>query len=358
LTQTGGGGNPNPPPPPPPAAVISGRVTGFKAPRPLQTGESLQARVFLAETSFYDGPPYNAPDMTGETWQINADGDSYTLFSASGIVATYAVFGIYNSTTQAFDPYLMGLARGISANPALPVMNADIELDIHLDMTVPVTVQGALSYDGGAAPNSLYGWLNLGDEGYVPNPNNWQAGTTSSTSITSTNPQQAFPNFPELDGSNFVFLNMSSAPSGSAQSFYFTSQPGDLTQGLSIGPMYPMPQFTDPTAASTQNGWDGILSWAVDPGPAPDITQVSIIASTSTGSVLVWSVMLPGSQTQVQLPADALQTLQTTYAGDMMFALLSSSNSPKFDYNQWTYDVLSGSSWTSYTSALSDGFTP
>jgi len=54
-----GGGEPSSGPPPAgtPASLISGRVTGFKAPRPLQPGERLEARVFVSVPSpFWSAP--------------------------------------------------------------------------------------------------------------------------------------------------------------------------------------------------------------------------------------------------------------------------------------------------------------
>ena len=44
--------------------------------------------------------------------------------------------------------------------------------------------------------------------------------------------------------------------------------------------------------------------------------------------------------------------------GTDLFAVLFSSRSPKFSYNQWTYDVLSGASWSAYTIAVSELFRP
>jgi hypothetical protein len=183
-------------------------------------------------------------------------------------------------------------------------------------------------------------------------------GTASATSISSTNPQLIFPNFPELDGSNFVFMDEAHDPTGILSSNFFTRQPGDLTQGLTVGPLLPIPTFTDPTATSTLNGWDGTLSWVVDPGPTPDIQQATIFQPTLFGDVTVWNVILPGNETQVILPPAALESLQQNYAGQTLYVELQGSRSSKFDYNQWTYDTLNLTAWTSYVQILSVPFSP
>jgi hypothetical protein len=76
------------------------------------------------------------------------------------------------------------------------------------------------------------------------------------------------------------------------------------------------------------------------------------------GNVTVWSMVLPGTENQVVLPQAAVAKLLREEAGNQLFVVIFSSRAPKFAYNQWTYDGLSGVSWSSYTIALSPGFTP
>ena len=52
-----------------------------------------------------------------------------------------------------------------------------------------------------------------------------------------------------------------------------------------------------------------------------------------------------------------MQKLRNEEMGPL-FVVIYSSRSPKFAYNQWTYDTLSGVSWSSFTIALGSGFTP
>ena len=77
-----------------------------------------------------------------------------------------------------------------------------------------------------------------------------------------------------------------------------------------------------------------------------------------TGPVSVWNMVLPGTETQVDLPAPAVQALRQSEAGNTLFVVMYSSRAPKFSYNQWTYDTLSGVSWSSFTIGVSSSFTP
>lgn len=364
ITRTGGGGgNPSTgmPPPNPPPSVISGRVTGFKAPRPLTNDEALEARVFVSQNSFYAGPPFSGPPSHNqEKWVITQDGAQYLVFTNAGLHATYAVMGITNKLTGVFQPYLMGVCRGITTSPDNPATNQDIVLDMHLDLTVPITIDSPISISPGAglppqpALNQVYAWLDLGAEGFIPNPNNWGTGTASSSSVTGVGATLSFPNFPRLDGSNFVFLNLAVGATQTPYSAYFRRQPGDMSQGVTIGPMLPVLELTQPSAA----GFNGTLAWNIAAGPVPQLHSVEIVKPTLFGNLTLWSVVLPGAEKQVVLPAPAVQQLRDEQAGEMLYVVVYSSLSPKFSYNQWTYDTLSGVSWSAFTVAVTGPFSP
>ncbi len=355
-----GGGEPSMGPPPTgvPPSVISGRVTGFKIPRPLYPGERMEARVFVAQTSLYATPPFRAPGArTQEKWQVTVEGGAYSVFTSAGLRAVYAIFGVNDLTTNHFTPFLMGVKRGVTTSPDAPAKNEDIVLDMYLDVTVPVTIDGLLNFPTSLgitlpATNSVYAWLDLGAEGFIPNPNNWDTGGASASSVTGSGASLSFPNFPHLDGSNFIFLNEAASIDNYPVSYYFRRQPGDLTAGVTIGPMLPAPNIQQPKTT-----FNGTISWTVDPGPVPDIHQVQILKLTLLGPLSVWSMVLPGAETQVTLPAPAVAKLHSEEMGPL-FVVIYSSRSPKFAYNQWTYDTLSGVSWSSFTMALSSGFTP
>lgn len=357
IARTGGGepGSGTPPPGVPPSS-IAGRVTGFKSPRPLAPGERLEARVFVAQLSLYAGPPFaGAPDRSRDKWQIVQDGGDYLVYTGAGLRAVYAVLGI--TTGSSFTPVAMGLKRGITTSPDNPATGKDIVLDMQLDVTVPVTIDSPLEFTGPFGPepgiNALYAWLELGAEGFVPNPNNWDTGRAATSSVSSTSPNLTFPSFPRLDGSNFIFLNESAGTQSYPVSYYFRRQPGDLTRGVTIGPMLPTPRINQPAGSFT-----GTIAWTMAAGAVPNLHNIQILRPSLFGNTVVWSMVLPGTETMVQVPQAAVDKLNREEAGNQLFVVIFSSRAPKFAYNQWTYDTLSGVSWSSYTIALSGGFVP
>ncbi|MGQ0505198.1 MAG: IPT/TIG domain-containing protein [Myxococcaceae bacterium] len=239
ITRTGGDGDPSPATGGLEASVISGTVSGFKPPRPLASDEVLEARVFVSQRSVYEGPPYYTPSFQGFTWVLSQDGGKFTLYTRAGLWAVYAVLGVKNKTAFTFTPYVWGIKRGVTTSPDAPASDVVVTLDTLLDMNIPITVDNPLNIDGSAATNAVYAWLDLGAEGLIPNPTNWDTGTRGISGVLTPNPTFSFPTFPRLDGSNFLFLNVASGLGGSPQSLYYRRQPGDLTQGLTIGPMLP-----------------------------------------------------------------------------------------------------------------------
>jgi len=370
-----GGGEPSSGPPPAgtPASLISGRVTGFKAPRPLQPGEVLEARVFVSVPSPFWGAPFGEEyPRDGETWVVTQDGGNFLVATSAGLRAVYAYFGIADNQAGTFTPYRMGVRRNVPASPDTPGANQDIILDMALDVTVPVTIDQPVTYPGGVAGlHGLYAWLDLGAEGFVANPYNTAArgssrsgpggtGTGQGTVITSPGTPVSFPGFPQLDGSNFLFVAHAQEPTGALSglpySYAFRRQPGDLSLGVTVGPLLPVPTVTAPDYPSVM--FDGTVSWARATGTLPDVQEVKIVKLTMMGLVTLWQVVLPGTETTVTLPQPAVAALRATEPTTVLYVLHYGSRSPRFGYAQWTYDALSPLGWSSYTVSLSDGFFP
>lgn len=345
----------NPPDVSPPSAsgnpaFISGHVSGFKLPRPLASHETEWAEVWVVPQSVYATPPFNSPvspqvrDARGERWKVTTDGGAYTVMTGSGLRALYAVYGIYDRNTEAFTPVLMGIRRGINADQARPAVNQKIVLDIHLDQTVPVRLDPPVLVPGTEeqAPTRVQAWLELGAEGVIP------VG-----GVTMTSPAGQLLRLPRVDGDALLFAARAQAVPDGPLSTTFRKQLGDLSKGVSIGPMLGLPRLTEPVES-----FAGRISWELQATPDADLARLDLARfSPLTGYYSsVWSVVLPGSQRSAQMPANLFaKLLSDATEDDQLYVSLTFSRAARFDYAYWSYGSFSQDGWTSWTQ-LSQSF--
>lgn len=330
------------------AAIISGRVTGFKLPRPLRSGETAVAEVWVAPSSVYSTPPTGwmaspqARDARGERWRITQDGGTYSVFASKGLRAVYAVFGILEHRTQKFTPVLLGVRRGVMADSAEPAVDKDIVLDVHLDASVPITVESAPMNEPMLRPalNETYAWLELGGEGVIP-----------LGKATSEEPQLVLSGLPRLDGSNFVFLNRSSRFGGTPESHCFRKQLGDLSAGVTIGPMLGLLRIVEPGLGRS---FSGTISWSLGQGPPADLARLTLSYMSATNYSTLWQVVLPGAETSVSLPPNVMEILEAGGENGKLFLSFTAVRAPRFDYHHWSYSHFSLTSWTCWTSGSAE----
>ena len=400
LTPNSGHGGTAPPSPPPAfvggangsAAPPLGRVCGFKLPPDVQLGknQTAEARVAITSPSITYLPPFSS----GPSYQeVTQDCGTYSLPSRPGSVSVYAVFGIKTSTTDpgtgqtssTFKPYLMGITRGVevpgispptcSANQSCPggytcgqkqfdpsqpnafaycqcntdaacpngqfcnaaggcqpPLHADVILSMHMDQSIPATIIQPPTSPDGQTLHSAYSYLDLGADGAI------YLGQVQGTS-----PTFSFTRQPELPGDGFVFLDMASDNGAYPLSIFYRRQLGDLSTGVNIGPMQPFTRIVSPAPGGALTG--GRIQWSYDGGLTPDVVIMQV---TEPGflSRPLWEVILPGSETQVSVPPDALAQMKAASALQLS---VTSALSPRFDFDHFSYGQLGLGAWTSFT---------
>ncbi len=344
--QMNDGGPPSPPQPGQPPATFTGTVCGFKvAPDfQLQSGQDLEARVFISYPYVYAAPPFGFPE-TGA--KVASDCGSFDISTTQfGPLALYAQFGVADNVNSTFTPLLMGVTRGLTASPGATT-TANIVLDMHLDMSIPITVVPADAPPGQMVVNAVYSYLDLGGEGVVP------LAETESTDNTFV-----FANHPRVDGDGLLFLNLAGVldpASGSVSapySFFYRRQYGDPEAGVTIGPMLAFSQLTSPPEGGT---FAGNLAWTFLGGQQADVAQVSVEEPAGLSMKPIWDVVVPGSDLSVALPQSALGSIDP---GQTMFWTLTTADTPRFDFNDFGYQQLYVNSWTSFTQNYASFNTP
>jgi hypothetical protein len=72
----------------------------------------------------------------------------------------------------------------------------------------------------------------------------------------------------------------------------------------------------------------------------------------------LWEIIVPGSQTEVQIPADLLQQIvagvsSASGSTNYLFWEISTAHAPRFDYAFFSYADLNNQAWTSFQTTVS-----
>ncbi|HEY0839645.1 MAG TPA: IPT/TIG domain-containing protein [Vulgatibacter sp.] len=329
------GGEPSPPPPPPPVGILTGKVFGFKRPptRELQENEVEVAKVSIAAPNIWRAPPFDDP---APEFLVGAEGEEYGFqFTGSGFVTVYATYGILNTETGEFEKLLLGVTRGAKV-VAEETHTADIILDTRLDLHVPITLDNPPSFRGAVGSTDVYGFLDLGGDGVIP------VGEARSFGATGSSAQMN--GLPNLSGESFLFEAWGTVLGGAPLSVTYRRQSGDLSQGLTIGPFMGVPMLTQPAFI-----FDGTIAWETEPGPAPEITSISIDVPDMARTP-VWHMVLPGNESRITLPPSVMDEIRAIHPpGSMLILTLMQGREPRFGYDQWSYIDTYINAWTSFT---------
>ena len=181
---------------------------------------------------------------------------------------------------------------------------------------------------------------------------------------------------PPVQGNGVLFLTQAFQNPSPPQTFtdasgrtpfsvFFRQVDTDFTQGVQVGPLQPFVQPIHPIPNGTL---DGTFEWSfagsVPAVPMPDLTEIQVAyvlvidegngQSFQTSPQTLWQIIVPGSQTQVQIPTDILngilQELPPSSPGFevFLFWVIDTAQAPRFDYNFFSYTDLSPESWTSF----------
>jgi IPT/TIG domain len=325
-------------------SIVAGRVFGFKLPggRVLADNEQEIAFVRISVPYVYAAQPFV---NTGAGLEIGVDGGSFAYeFPSTRFIALYAVYGIKNLDTNAFEPLLMGVRRGVSVEPGRNITDANIILDMHLTQDVTVNITNPPSWFGAPGSSQVFAYMDLDNEGIIP----------VGSALTSTNPGQVtIENLPMLSGESFMFYmrGFASAAQSGPYTATFRRQAGDLSNGISMGPLPGLTRVLHPLQSEI---FTGEIEWTAEPGPTPDIAYVQIDEPTLAGPIPQWQMVLPGNERRVLVPPDVVEQLRAKYPeGTVLMGTIVTAIEPRFSYDQWNYQNLFLDAFTSYTV---DGF--
>jgi len=345
LLEYNGPVDPPPPPPQPEPGTVGGRVYGFKRPpsRELAANEEEVAIVSVAFRSVFNAPPFVSEDEIPVAEVLEEGGEYAFTFRGAGYFTFYAIYGIRNVDTRAFEPLLFGYTRGVSVGQGETYMGADIVLDTRLDRTIPVSILNP-PWD---APNSVVvtAYLDLGGDGII------RLGTAVNRDVPG---EAILTNMPAVSGESLLFQAMGHDMGRLPFSLTYRRQSGDPTQGVTIGPLLGLPTITWPPlvdAGGILAGYlDTTLEWEIASSAVePNLISINIFQPVLGGSIPHWHVVLPGDERRVTVPTELVAALTERLEGAFVIVQFVTGAQPTFSFPNWNYLTVNLGSLSSFT---------
>jgi hypothetical protein len=341
---------PTPQPGPMPPGILAGVIKGFVlfggttgagsslwklVPEPKQD-QVKRAYVYTSLPSM----DWSAPTAgASATIDYAADGKTawpYTIVGWIGGLAVYAVAGLYHTKNESFEPYAMGVTRGIVVGPGETV-RADVWVNIPLTRKVTVELKDVPKE---VDKHTIKVAVDLGADGYIMAPQ-WEA---QGDGVPSTLSFSRLPHFTHqgLADASFgidVLLEKNSIdglPYARARERSFFPDSGTFLIDEFVG----VPQQVKPAIGGQLQG--NTLAWT-QTGAPHDLAVTTLRLPDGTP---VWRVVSPGTTSEVKLPDPATFGLPD-WPGPSAPLVWSHwlARLPEFDYNQFTYRHISSSYW-------------
>jgi hypothetical protein len=341
---------PNPQPGPMPPGSLAGTITGHVlfggatgvgsaqwkiVPEP-KGNQVKRVYVYTTSPSVEWGPQYAGSSATIDyANNSTATAWPYTIVGRTGNMAVYAVAGLHNNATQKFEPYAMGITRGVVVGPG-EIVEADVWVTIPLTEKVTVQVKDVPPE---VASYRLRLAITLGADGLIMRQDNELTGDGVFNSAT-------FGRMPPLsgkgllDGAYTVDLQVESLAASGLPMVKGTQRNVLPKDGvLLLDQFVGTPQQVKPKPGANLEG--NTLMWAQSGAPA----SLAVTTLSLTDDTPVWRVITSGDVTTVKLPDPAVFGLSAWPTGPVKWSLWLAHLPGGYSFNSYTYAHLSSSYW-------------
>jgi hypothetical protein len=337
----------NPPPPEggggggagPPTGTIRGDIS---APRKLADPDDEatfdMAVVRTTESSMssrvIDPGPGSVVMGTGE----------YEIRTRVGDLAVVALCGVYNQTTDRFDPQYVGVERYMFVSDQ-GEYRADIVCDIPLDQTATVKLINPIYSPDGPDTNRVRSVWDFGFEGVFESP----------ISASGLSGVLQIPRQPEVTGVlgdiSFTFIGGSFTGTYSPSTQTQLHDATDLSQTVVMPPLLDVPEPVSPSIGGTVQ--NNTITFQADGPHYPDFYSVQLINAEGRP---FWQFVIPGDQNTIRLPdfpdfsflpAEVRPApLDTTR---IYMTIIGIRAAEGFTYESFSYRDLSYDAWRAYS---------
>jgi hypothetical protein len=320
--------------------ILFGDATGIGSPNwtlvpSPKTGQVRRAYVFTTNGSISWSAPYPTSGGTIDWTKTGATAWPYTLYTRTGIFAVYAVAGIYTKSTGVFDPYALGVLRGVVVGPGETLTDEDIWVNLPLTEKITVELTGAPSETNAY---SLRLGIDLGAEGLI-----MMSGMEASGEGTLSS--QVFPRLPDLtaavisDATYTVDLTLDTTAASNLPSVRATERQTLPTSGkILIDDLVGVPIQVKPEAGGTIEA--NTLAWS-STGATPSFSMLVLTQSDETP---VWRVISSGDIGQAKLPDPTTFGLPSWPSGPLVWQMRL-VHIPSFSFDNFTYSHLNSKYW-------------
>jgi len=295
--------------------------------------------------------PYVEHDPTSKanTWP-------FTLHVSPGMMAVYAVAGLYNKTTLKFVPYAMGVTRGVVVGPGGTLKNVEVLVQAPLSKTITLQVKDVPTT---SKMHHVRLGIDLGAEGFIVRSDMEVSGSTAPPASTKFTLLPPFNYQGLTDASWAVDMSLDgggtkASPSlpyvrGTSRSMKATNDTLTMDKFVGAATMVDPVQF--------QKLKNNTITWTASGAPAQLI--VTLVVAYTVPTTPVWRIISKGDVTSVTLPDPKTSGLNAWSGTNLqIWAQWMIYLHKGYDFNKFTYDHLRSYYWTRWSQQQSYFYLP
>jgi hypothetical protein len=329
-----------------PGGIEFQRAPWGSVPMPANPQQHQVAYVFTATgyalDSFYlpNEGSATTPQSSGQL------GYAYTMTSWPGNQTLYAYAGIQDDSTSTFEPYVMGVGRGVPVQPNAKTTGVDIQMTTLLDRSLSMAPQ--MPPQGSRGPDRLVSSvaIDLGAGAYAILP---QGSLTRLLPISGT---VDFVGVPALDGmlAGARYDLTAAAVTGTGQqnptSVVAYIETTDANDPVSVGGFFPIPSLVQPGVTQ----WSGTHVQMQASGPI----ELALVEVSTGAGLVTWTIVSPGNLSFDLPDISQVSGVDSLVRGPISttFGIARMNN---FDYGTLRTGQLSSSAWNAYAEDTANG---
>jgi hypothetical protein len=304
--------------------------------------ERQAAYVFVTTTNPLSGFQLPSADNATTPDSSGQRGYAFSLSAAPGNLDIYALAGLEDRSVAPprFEPYAMGIARGVLVSPGMMTGGIAIPMTTVLDHALATVPKPPAATTRG--PDRLITALaiDVGTGQFAILPQ----GTI--TSLLPVSGGVSFVGVPALDGTlaGAAYDLTAAAVTGANDALPVSAIRGievtTTNDPVTVGGFLGIPTLQQPSAAA----WSG-THVALQAGEPIDLAVVNV---SSGNGLLIWQIVAPGSDLSFDVPdLSALAGVASLIRGPITTSF-SVARMDSFDYTRLRYGQLSSGAWRAY----------